>query len=111
MILDSQGKQPAKLPMICSLPPAELRERRAEIQTFLQQATQVAPLSGGVEMEFPATSEIAHALIDFMLFERVCCSSLTYELCSQPDRASLTLRLTGPAKQVEALRSLFLPAL
>jgi hypothetical protein len=105
---DAKASQ-ASLALLCSLPAPELRERRAEIQAFLEQATRVARLADGVEVEFTASNEVAHALTDFILFERVCCSSITYELRSQPERSGLILRLTGPAEQIDSLRAIFLP--
>lgn len=102
----SQPKQT----VLCNLPPSELRERRAQIQTFLAQTTGVAPLSNGFELEFAVSPEMAHALTDFILFERGCCAGLTYELRSQPDHTKLTLRLTGPAEQIESMRAIFFQA-
>ncbi|HEY0796148.1 MAG TPA: hypothetical protein VGD64_10245 [Acidisarcina sp.] len=47
--------------------------------------------------------------VSFM-FERVCCSSLTYVLRSQPGHDCLTLQMTGPAEQIDSMRSIFVPA-
>lgn len=97
-------------PMICTLPAPELRERRKEIQSYLDAAASIARLPDGVELSFAASPQLAHALIDFILFERACCRSLTYELRSGPDHSRLTLRLTAPAADVESLHAMYLPA-
>ena len=105
--LHASDQAPATPAMLCSLPPPALRQRRAELQAFLDQAATATALPNGVEFQFLASPELAHALLDFMLFERVCCSALTYELRSFPDHSRLALRLSGPPEQVESLRAIF----
>lgn len=61
----TEDNQPTR-PSICSLPPPDLRERRAEIQTFLQRATRIAALPDGLELEFEGSSDLAHALTGFI---------------------------------------------
>lgn len=92
---------------MCSLPTAELRARRGEIQALLEGAIAIVDLADGVELRFAATSEKAHALTDLILLERVCCSSLTYELRSTPDHSYMALRVTGPPAHHAALRAMF----
>jgi hypothetical protein len=69
---------------VCSLPSPELTARRAEIQGLIEQAASVISTPDGVMFAFANTVETAHALVDFILFEQQCCSSITYELRSEP---------------------------
>ena len=96
--------------MICTLPAPEFRQRRVEIQSYLDAAAAITRLPDGVELSFAPSPELAHSLIDFILFERACCRSLTYELRSEPDHSRLTLRLTAPAADVKSLHAMYLPA-
>lgn len=101
------------VPMVCSLGTPEFSARRAEIQLLLNEATCVSALDDGVEMKFVGSADVAHTLLDFILFERVCCSGLSYELRSKPDHSQLTLRLSlgqnAAPEQVKSLQAMYLP--
>jgi hypothetical protein len=91
----------------CSLPSPELAARRVEIQGFIEGATSVASTPDGVLFAFANTVETAHALVDFILFEQQCCSSITYELRSEPRHSHFTLQLRAPADQVVELQKIY----
>jgi MerC mercury resistance protein len=92
---------------VCSLPSPELTARRAEIQGFIEQATSVVSRPDGVLFAFATSVETAHALVDFILFEQQCCSSITYELRSEPRHSHFTLQLRAPADQVLELQKIY----
>jgi hypothetical protein len=94
--------------LMCSLPAPEFAARRAEIKRYIEQADAVVPRRDGVLFSFKNTTETAHALIDFILFEQRCCSSITYELRSEPEHSHFFLRLRAPLAQVEALQAIYL---
>lgn len=68
----------------------------------------VNPTPDGIRFVFGNTPDIAHALIDFILFEQKCCSSILYELRSAPPHTQFTLQLHAPKHQVDALQAIYL---
>jgi hypothetical protein len=95
------------LALVCSLPDEDRRQRLGEIQTLLQKRSSATRLQDGVALEWPFSSETAQGLLDFVLFERVCCNSFCYELAFPPPHTSVRLRITAPAGQVEALQAFY----
>jgi len=94
--------------LLCTLPSPELAPRRAEIQRLIEQAGSVVSKPDGVSFSFRNTVEIAHALVDFIRFEQQCCSSITYELRSEPPHMELTLRLRAPSVLVASVQKFYL---
>jgi hypothetical protein len=94
--------------LVCSLPAPDLATRRAEINEFIRGAISVNATPAGIVFIFENAADIAHALIDFILFEQKCCSSILYELRSSPPHAQLTLQLHAPRNQVDALHAIYL---
>lgn len=95
------------LALVCSLPDEDRRQRRSEIQTLLQNRSARISLPEGVALEWAFSTETAQSLLELILFERVCCDRFRYELDFPPPHASVRLRITAPAEQVEALRALY----
>jgi hypothetical protein len=60
-----------------------------------------------VELVWGLSEEIARSLLEFVLFERTCCKSFSYELGFVPPHNQVTLRMRASAEQVEALRALY----
>jgi hypothetical protein len=100
----TNDSEKTEVSFVCSLPSPELAARRAEIQGFIEHATAVVSTPNGVMFAFANTVETAHALVDFILFEQQCCSSITYELRSEPRHSHLTLQLRAPVDQVLELQ-------
>jgi hypothetical protein len=100
-------KQPDPLAMVCTLPEGTLSQRRLEIQALLQSRTAVTRHPDGVELEWMFSEETARSLLDFILFERICCQTFTYELSFPPPHDRITLRLRAPAGQVETLQAFY----
>jgi hypothetical protein len=95
------------LGLICHLPDWQRQQRRKEVQLLLQKRSVVNRLPHGVELEWPFSAETAQALLDFVLFEQVCCAGLCFELEFPPPHTSVRLRITAPAEQVEALQAFY----
>jgi hypothetical protein len=93
--------------IVCTLPEGELRQRRIEIQALFAQRASLTRHPDGVELEWPFSEEIARSLLDFILFERSCCQSFSYELRSSPPHDTLALRVRSTPEQVEALQALY----
>jgi hypothetical protein len=93
--------------IVCTLPEGDLRQRRIEIQALFSQRTALTRHPDGVELEWPFSEEIARNLLDFILFERSCCQSFSYELRSSPPHDAVALRLRAAPEEVEALHSLY----
>jgi hypothetical protein len=73
--------------IVCNLPEQDRPQRRIEIQSLLQNHTTHTRLREGVELEWPFAEDTARGLLDFILFERVCCTSFRYELDFPPPTA------------------------
>ncbi len=91
--------------LVCALPDGDRAQRRSEIQTLLQNRTAFTRHPDGVELRF--SEETARSLLDFILFERPCCKTFTYELRFAPPHNQITLRMRASAEQVEALQALY----
>jgi hypothetical protein len=94
-------------PIVCTLPEGALAQRRIEIHALFQTRTSLIHHPDGLELEWMFSEETARGLLDFILFERACCQTFTYELRSSPQHDRIALRLRAPAEQVEALQALY----
>ena len=94
-------------PIVCTLPEGALAQRRIEIQALFETRTKLTHHPDGLELEWLFSAETARGLLDFILFERACCKTFTYELSTTPPHDRITLRLRAPAEQVEALQALY----
>ena len=93
--------------LVCTLPKGLQSERRIDIQRVFEGHRAFRAIAHGVEVDFGASEEIARTLLDFVLFERVCCNSFTYELRFETPHRVITLRLTAAEEQVAALQALY----
>jgi hypothetical protein len=93
--------------IVCTLPEGDLRQRRIEIQGLFAQRSALTRHPDGVELAWPFSEEIARSLLDFILFERSCCRSFTYELRSSPPHDTITLRLRASPEEVDTLQALY----
>jgi hypothetical protein len=94
-------------PIVCTLPEGALAQRRIEIHALFQSRTVLTHHPDGLELEWLFSEQTARCLLDFILFERACCKTFSYELSSSPPHDRITLRLRAPAEQVEALQALY----
>ncbi len=93
--------------IVCNLPEEKLRQRLGEIQELLQKRSGHIPQADGVVLEWAFSEETSRTLLDFILFERVCCNSFRYELDFPPPHTSVRLRIAAPPEQVEALQAFY----
>jgi hypothetical protein len=100
-------KQAARTELLCTLSEGTLAQRRLEIQALLQNRTALTCHSDGVELQWAFSEETARSLLDFILFERICCKTFTYELSFSPPYDRISLRMRAPAEQVEALQAFY----
>ena len=84
--------------IVCTLPEGDLPQRRIEIQALLQKRTASTPHPDGLELEWEFSEEAARSLLDFILFERTCCKTFTYELGFAPPQTRVTLRMRASAE-------------
>ena len=95
------------LALLCTLPEGVRPQRRAEIQALLAGRTALIRHQDGVEMTFAFSEQTARDLLDFVLLERLCCNSFSYELNFRAPHNTVSLRLRAPAEQVAALQSFY----
>jgi hypothetical protein len=93
--------------IMCTLPEGALAERRVAIQALFNTRTAVTRHADGVELEWTFSEETARTLLDFVLFERVCCNAFAYELSFPPPHDRVTLRVRAPVEQVESLQAFY----
>jgi hypothetical protein len=93
--------------LVCALPEGDRAQRRIEIQALLQTRTAFTRHPDGVELEWQFSEETARSLLEFILFERTCCESFSYELGFLPPHNTVRLRLRASTEQVEALQALY----
>jgi hypothetical protein len=91
----------------CTLPEGALAERRLAIQALFKSRTAVTRHPDGLELQWTFSEETARSLLEFVLFERICCKTLTYELNFQPPHDLVTLRMRAPTEQVETLQAFY----
>lgn len=96
--------------LVCALPSAELASRRKEVQEFVERAQSIMSIPYGLQFVFPNTNEIAHALVDFILFEQKCCAAVSYELQSIPPHGEIVLQLHASGTLLASLHNLYLGA-
>jgi len=93
-------------PVYCTLPPADLRERVAEVErTIAKKIVEVRELDDGYALRFPAEAGIVEELAHFIDFERVCCRFLNFSLRVPAGGGPIWLELTGSAEVKNFLRS------
>jgi hypothetical protein len=93
--------------MQCTLPEGALAQRRLEIQELFKGRTAVTRHPDGVELQWTFSEETARTLLEFVLFERVCCKMFTYELGFPSHHDLITLRMRASIDQVESLQAFY----
>jgi hypothetical protein len=93
-------------PIACSLPPADLRARRATIDELTLEALLArAPIVGGVRLTFAAGPGTEQSLRALIAAEAQCCSFLRMDLGHDDD--VLTLDITGPGEAQPIIAEMF----
>jgi len=97
--------QAAAAALACDLPAEAFARRAMDTTQLFDESRSRRALADGAELEFAGDDEVARALLDFVLAERRCCASLSYELAFVPDHSSVRLTLRGRGRQAEAIRA------
>jgi hypothetical protein len=86
-----------EIPIACTLPEAELRERERTVLAALgAQVRKVEARPDGYALELAATDEAVAAATTFIQLERRCCQFLRFELTIDAATGPVRLTLTGP---------------
>lgn len=94
----------ADLPVACTLPEGERRERERTLQAVLAAARDVEELPDGVALRFGGDGERLRELVGLMVAERGCCRFLRFRLEAEPDLGPIFLTVTGPPGTRELVR-------
>src|SRR5436190_1907794 len=96
-----------ELPVIaCSLPAAQLDERRARWKALADRAfLERALLPGGVRLSFLAEEGVKEELRALAELERECCAFATFQVSAE--RSTVTLDVTAEGDGVTAVREIF----
>jgi hypothetical protein len=90
----------------CSLSPAELRDRTADLSALAQRALRSRrPTAQGERLTFIDTPDVERALRAAAAAEAACCSFLTMRLDRRDD--ALVLEVTGPTDSRSIIAGLF----
>ena len=86
-----------QLPIVCSLPEAELSDRRDGLLARLMRlASDRHLLADGARLELPTSAEVTELLGQVLAAERQCCRFLRFRLDFEPDLGPIALEITGP---------------
>src|SRR5207237_400560 len=80
------------LPIACKLSEAARATRGDEVSDLFGASEGVSEIEDGYALRFPVSEEMVGKLTAFVLFERVCCPFLTFELAFEPGEGPLWLR-------------------
>jgi hypothetical protein len=95
-------------PIMCTLTPDALRERRDDLLAELAaRAMSRQRTADGYAFTFAASSETLLAITKVIDAERQCCRWLRFTLDVQPEGGPITLMLSGPPGAHEFLSALF----
>ena len=93
-------------PIACTLNPAQLGDRIAELAALSRHALRSrSPISGGERLVFVPDAVTQERLRAAVAAEATCCSFLDMDLRAEPD--ALVLDVTGPAEAVPIIAELF----
>ena len=105
------SEQSGRAPLACTLGPADLRDRRAQLGRQLESAvTAVEPVAGGYRLWFDLTPDRLERLAALIEMERACCAFLDFALVVRAGAERVSLAITGPDDARDTIRSLFVPS-
>ena len=86
----------------CNLLGAEMLERKSFLQsTMSKKISRVEELETGYDLVFNAPKEYSAELLEFINFERSCCSSFSYALIFEPNNKATHLQIYG-SKEIKS---------
>ena len=100
-----------EMPIACCLTSAELRERRATLLSqFGSAVIETKELPDGYAFCLPGDRRWVAIIAETIAAERECCPFLTFEFVAQPGTGPVIVRVTGPARAKDFLKTvLFKP--
>ena len=97
----------ADLPVACTLSPAALKARKANLlKALLDRADERRELPDGYRLRFAAEGDMLSEIARTVDAERQCCRFLRFTVTVEPDDGPITLDLTGPAGTREFLAAM-----
>ena len=105
-LLDSRGIESSVLAALsCSLPATDAAARRVSTARLFEKAIRCEWTTSGARVLFHGSTEMARAVMDFVVVERVCCSELTYQVETMPPHDHIALVMHGPGELRDAIRA------
>lgn len=96
------------LPIGCTLPEAEMRERRRMILDAVRRAAVgVTKLPLGYAYRFETNAEVLVDLGRLIELERRCCPFLTFAIIAEAGHQPVRLEITGPLEASAVIADLF----
>ena len=97
-----------KIPIVCTLSPDQLAQRREHvIKELFQKTLERRELQDGFEFVFPSSEAVLAEVVEFVAFERKCCRFLSFEVAFEPEEGPIHLRLLGCHAAKDAVRHIF----
>ena len=94
-------------PIACTLTPAELHSRGAQLLPGLvARAIGRVPVTNGFRWAFAPTEGLLTELAQVIDAERRCCRFLRFEVAAEPEGGLISLEVTGPAGAAQFLDQL-----
>lgn len=86
----------------CNLSGSEMLERKSFLQsTMSKKISRVEELETGYDLVFNEPKEYSAELLEFINFERSCCSSFSYALIFEPNNKATHLQIYG-SKEIKS---------
>lgn len=96
------------VPVACRLSDAELRTREVTlVAQFKSALIATEELPDGYAFRLPGDEQCFAAAAHLIMAERECCPFLTFELVAEPNMGPLIVRVTGPGRAKEFLKTVF----
>ena len=90
-----EKEDPSEAAVSCALSPDALSERMPLIFRLFEKQEEVRELEDGYAFRFPGDDESASSLIDFVRFERKCCSFFVLDLTFEAHQGPIWLGVRG----------------
>jgi hypothetical protein len=96
-----------KIPIACILPSHEQAKRREIIiNDFFKGIEETRELRDGFSFRYPGTDEWISKLSEFIMFERMCCPFLTFELLFASNSGPVHLHIRGSKAAKEFIKKM-----
>ena len=92
----TEGERLKELVPSCTLAAGDLVKRKAFLQTTMtKKIREVKELETGYDLVFNEPKEFSKELLDFINFERSCCSNFSFALLFEPNEKATHLQIYG----------------